>query len=214
MKRMVFWDLDLVLLRTKDLLLRIQEDLGTAVGQSPEAIFAAILAVDETGFSWRKLFEYIHLPPALWDEAEVFCFNHYETRTRDFVAAGVLEIVQHLASLGAEQHLVTFGQETFQREKWGRLHDFHPYFESQIYVGPGGSKGDAIAQRLAAEGGVVRSAFVDDSATWLRDARTKVRATYRIRATWVTGYAPVEGDGTHWSVARTPRDALAHILST
>ena len=212
MKKTVFWDLDRVLLRTDALLQWILEDLGRAVGWQPEQIAVAIVEVDKTGFEWCKLLEHVGLPREQCDVKEKLYFDHYETRTCDFVAPGVLAVVTQLAERGMKQSLVTFGQEKFQREKWNRLTPFHPYITTQSYVRPGETKGERIAELLT-EDDASEAFFVDDSTEMLRSALLHSPRVRRIRATWIVEHIPHPGDDVYWFVACTPEQALAQILA-
>lgn len=201
----VFWDLDRVLLKTDALLQWIVEDLAREIGSTPQYVLASIFEVDKGGFTWRKLFAYLRLTDRLWDEKVAAYVRHYDERAWDHMAPGALNTVLALSG-GCAQVLVTFGQADFQRRKWNGMRPLHPFITAQHFVEPGKSKGAV----LASYDDGLEPFFVDDSTSWLEDAKRHAPHVRRIRATWiVSGDHP--GDGRDWDVARSPAEALAII---
>lgn len=203
----VFWDLDLVLLQTDRLLQWILEDLGRDLGRPPTDVLAAINEVGKNGFTWRKLFAFVGLAERLWTEKEASYERHYDQESWNHASRGVLHVVE-LLDASCEQVLVTFGQGEFQRRKWNAMRPLHPFLRTQHFVEPGGSKGEVLASY--ADG--LESFFVDDSVSWLDDAKLRAPRVWRIRAAWdASTLVDQKGDGRDWDVARTTFEAFSII---
>lgn len=166
MKRVrIFWDLDETLLNTPALLRPILEDLGDAVGRAPEDVRRAISELDKVGFTWERLFHAISLPPGRFAEKSAMCAAQY-ARAEAYLFPGALDAVRALDPL-AEQILVTFGDQAFQRRKWSAIQSLHPFFHAAHFVdGETLGKGPLIASYDPAG---VASLFVDDSPRWQSD---------------------------------------------
>lgn len=184
MKRVrIFWDLDETLLDTPALLRPILEDLGEAVGRAPEDVRRAISELDKLGFTWERLFVAIGLPLGRFAEKSAMCAAQY-ARAEAYLFPGAREAVAGLAPI-AEQILVTFGDQAFQRRKWSAIPSLHSFFHAAHFVdGETIGKGPLIASY---DPSGVASVFVDDSPRWQTDCALHAPHVERVAFRYTPG---------------------------
>ncbi len=103
-----------------------------------------------------------------------------------------------------ECHLLTFGDEAFQRAKYDGTSDLHPIMHGTHFITHGHTKGEAL--RDAGEGTVT---FVDDSPEQLLDVHEKAPWVTLIRIMWpkfeLTAHPE---DGKLWNVVTSIEELI------
>jgi hypothetical protein len=209
------WDLDHTLLNTeRQLWGPVLDFLSRLVGWPRAEIDRVFDQLNQTTFTFERMFEAIGVSRSRWGETEQTIRADVAARAEGCLYPGVVELLRDRKHV-ARQVLVTGGDPEYQRWKFSALPSLHGIFaeDDRHFVPMSGSKGDVVARYV---GAAVRLRFIDDSARWHLDVIQKTNGKVQhIRPIWpdTLGAKDHTDDGRLWQTARSADD-LRRLLNT